>query len=133
MTSFQTVLIPAKDLAAARELYTKLLGTAPSADSDYYVGYDVDGQQRPAEGRQSDTDAGSAMRNESPTQHIGLVPGDGEVTAYLHVDDLDGTIEQITAAGGEVVEEPKSVGGTRRVAVVTDPSGGRIGLLSDAG
>ena len=41
------------DLAKAKEVFTALLGVPPSADGEYYVGYDVAGQ------------------------HIGLVPGGG--------------------------------------------------------
>ena len=47
----KTVLHPVSDLAAAKAVYTALLGIAPQADSSYYVGYDAEGQ------------------------HIGLVPG----------------------------------------------------------
>lgn len=39
-----TVLYPVKDIAAAEQLYGKLLGVAPSMDKAYYVGFDVDGQ-----------------------------------------------------------------------------------------
>lgn len=109
MASFKTVLIPATDLSASRELYRSLLGVDPSADSDYYVGFDVDGQ------------------------HIGLVPGTSVVRPHLHVDDMDAAVALVTAAGGAVLEEPKEVGSGRRVAVVRDPAGAEIGLLSDAG
>lgn len=108
MGNFRTVLLPTADLAASRELYSKLLGIAPSADSDYYVGFDVDGQ------------------------HIGLVPGSTAVQPNLHVDDLESAMRLITDAGGSVVDEPKEVGGGRRVAVVQDPSGARFGLIHDA-
>ena len=49
----KTVLHPVSDLAAAKAVYTALLGIPPQHDSSYYVGYDVEGQ------------------------HIGLVPGGG--------------------------------------------------------
>ena len=49
----KTVLHPVSDLAAAKAVYAALLGVAPQADSDYYVGFDVEGQ------------------------HIGLVPSGG--------------------------------------------------------
>lgn len=109
MGNFRTVLLPTNDLAASRELYIKLLGTQPNADSDYYVGFDVDGQQ------------------------IGLVPGTTAVVPQLHVDDLEAASQLIVDAGGSVVEEPKEVGGGRRVAVIQDPSGARFGLIHDAG
>lgn len=108
MGNFQTVLLPTNDLAASRALYTELLGVQPVADSDYYVGFDVDGQ------------------------HIGLVPGATAVVPHLHVDDLESAIALITDAGGTVVDQPRAVGGGRRVAVVHDASGAQFGLTHDA-
>lgn len=107
MASFQTVLLPAADLAASRELYRSLLGVEPTADSAYYVGFDVDGQ------------------------HIGLVPGTPVVRPHLHVKDMHAAVEQVTSAGGVVVDEPRDVGGGRLVAVVRDMAGAEIGLLAD--
>lgn len=107
MGNFRTVLLPTNDLAASRELYTQLLGVQPVADADYYVGFEVDGQ------------------------HIGLVPGSTAVVPNLHVDDMEAAIALITGAGGTVVDEPKPVGGTRRVAVVRDASGAQFGLICD--
>ena len=40
----KTVLHPVADLAASKTMYTALLGVEPAADSPYYVGYDVEGQ-----------------------------------------------------------------------------------------
>lgn len=107
MASFQTILLPTNDLAASRELYTKLLGVEPVADAPYYVGFDVDGQ------------------------HIGLNPQGDRVLPNLHVDDLEQAIQLITDTGGTVLDEPREVGGTRRVAVVQDASSAVIGLIHD--
>lgn len=108
MGNFQTVLLPTSDLAASRALYIELLSVQPNADSDYYVGFDVDGQQ------------------------IGLVPGSTDVQPHLHVDDLEASLKVITDAGGTVVDGPRAVGGTRRVAVVRDAYGAQFGLTHDA-
>lgn len=107
MASFATILIPSSDLAASRDYYRGLLGAEPTADSPYYVGFDVDGQ------------------------HIGLVPGAASVRAHLHVDDMGAAIAHVTASGGTVVEEPRDVAQGRLVAVVRDGSGAEIGLLCD--
>lgn len=108
MASFKTVLIPTDDIAASRELYRALLGAAPTADTPYYVGFDVDGQ------------------------HIGLVPGTTSVRPHLHVPDMDAAIAQITSAGGSVIDEPSDVGGGRLVAAVRDMVGAEIGLIHDS-
>jgi predicted enzyme related to lactoylglutathione lyase len=109
----KTVLHPVTDLAAAKAVYTALLGTEPQADAPYYVGYDAEGQ------------------------HIGLVPNGaqqgmtGPVT-YWHVDDIAAKLAEVTAAGGKVKDEPKDVGNGRLVATFTDPDGNVLGLLQDA-
>ncbi|WP_112242454.1 VOC family protein [Kribbella monticola] len=105
----KTVLHPVTDLGKAKALYGALLGAEPSADSEYYVGFDVEGQ------------------------HIGLVPGSDEAgpVSYWHVADIDAKLAEVTAAGGTVKQEPRNVGGTRRVATFTDPDGNVLGLLQD--
>ena len=105
----KTVLHPVSDLAAAKAMYTALLGVEPAADAPYYVGYDVEGQ------------------------HIGLVPG-GDMTApvaYWHVPDIEAKLAEVTAAGATLKESPRDVGGGRLVATVTDPDGNVLGLLQD--
>ncbi len=108
----KTVLHPVSDLAAAKPVYTALLGVEPSADADYYVGYDVEGQ------------------------HIGLVPGGAQgmtsPVAYWHVPDIEAKLAEVTAAGATVKDPVRNVGGGRRVASFTDPDGNVLGLLQDS-
>jgi predicted enzyme related to lactoylglutathione lyase len=109
----KTVLHPVSDLAAAKAVYTALLGIAPQADSEYYVGYTAEGQQ------------------------IGLVPGGGpqgmtSPVAYWHVADIEAKLGEVTAAGATVKEAPHEVGGGRRVASFTDLDGNVLGLIQDA-
>ena len=106
------MLHPVSDLAAAKEVYTALLGVAPQADSAYYVGYDVEGQ------------------------HIGLVPNGGpqamtSPVCFWHVSDIEAKLADMTAAGAIVKEAAHDVGGGRLVATVTDPDGNVLGLLQD--
>ena len=108
----KTVLHPVSDLAAAKAVYTALLGIAPQADSSYYVGYDAEGQQ------------------------IGLVPGGGQQgmtspVAYWHVSDIEAKLAEVTAAGASVKEQAHEVGGGRLVATVTDADGNVLGLIQD--
>ena len=108
----KTVLHPVSDLAAAKAVYTALVGLAPQHDSSYYVGYEAGGQ------------------------HIGLVPGGGpqgmtSPVAYWHVSDLEAKLAEVTAAGATVNEPPREVGGGRLVATVTDRDGNVLGLLQD--
>jgi len=108
----KTVLHPVSDLAAAKAVYTALLGTPPQADSSYYVGYEVAGQQ------------------------IGLVPGGGQEkmtspVAYWHVADIKAKLAEVTEAGATVRDDVRDVGGGRLVATFTDPDGNVLGLLQD--
>ena len=108
----KTVLHPVSDLAAAKAVYSALLGIAPQADSQYYVGYEAEGQQ------------------------IGLVPAGGpqgmtSPVAYWHVADIEAKLAEVTAAGATVKESPRDVGGGRLVATFTDPDGNVLGLIQD--
>lgn len=106
----RTVLHPVSDLAAAKAVYTALLGVPPQTDDSYYVGFEAAGQ------------------------HIGLVPGGGpqdmtSPVAYWHVADIEAKLAEVTAAGATIKEQPRDVGGGRLVATVTDPDGNVLGLL----
>ena len=108
----KTVLHPVSDLAAAKAVYTALLGIEPQADSAYYVGYDTAGQ------------------------HNGLVPSGGpqgktSPVAYWHVADIEAKLAEVTAAGATVKDSPREVGGGRVVASFTDPDGNVLGLIQD--
>jgi predicted enzyme related to lactoylglutathione lyase len=108
----KTVLHPVSDLAAAKPVYTALLGVAPQSDAAYYVGYETAGQQ------------------------IGLVPGGGPQSmsspvAYWHVSDIEAKLAEVIAAGATVKEPAHDVGGGRLVATFTDPDGNVLGLLQD--
>ena len=108
----KTVLHPVSDLRAAKPVYEALLGVPPQADSDYYVGFEAEGQQ------------------------IGLVPGGASQgmtspVAYWHVTDIEAKLAEVTAAGATVKEPAHDVGGGRLVATFTDPDGNVLGLLED--
>ena len=108
----KTVLHPVSDLERAKATYSALLGIPPQHDSDYYVGFDVEGQ------------------------HIGLVPGGGpegmtSPVAYWHVPDIEAKLAEVSAAGATVKESPRDVGSGRLVATFTDPDGNVLGLIQD--
>jgi predicted enzyme related to lactoylglutathione lyase len=108
----KTVLHPVSDLAAAKAVYTALLGMPPSSDAPYYVGYEAEGQQ------------------------IGLVPNAGaqgmtSPIAYWHVSDIEAKLAEVTAAGAKVKDSPRDVANGRLVATFTDPDGNVLGLIQD--
>jgi predicted enzyme related to lactoylglutathione lyase len=108
----KTVLHPVSDLAAAKAVYTALLGIRPQTDEPYYVGYEAAGQQ------------------------IGLVPKGGpqdmnSPVAFWHVSDIEAKLAEVTAVGATVKEAVHDVGGGRLVATFTDPDGNLLGLVQD--
>jgi predicted enzyme related to lactoylglutathione lyase len=101
-----TVIYPVTDLPRAKALFAALLGTEPVMDEPYYVQFGVDGQA------------------------VGLDPHghrDGPV-GYWHVDDVRAAVERLRAAGAEVVQDVRDVGGGTLVAVLADGDGNPIGL-----
>ncbi|WP_019359618.1 VOC family protein [Streptomyces sp. AA1529] len=108
----KTVLHPVSDLAAAKAVYTALLGVPPQNDSPHYVGFDAGGQ------------------------HLGLIPDGGPQgltapLAYWHVTDIEAGLAEVTAAGAVVKEPVHDVGAGRLVATLVDPDGNLLGLLQD--
>jgi len=47
---------------------------------------------------------------------------------WLHVADIDETLNRVMAHGGEVLEPPSPDGPTRTLATIIDPEGNPIGL-----
>lgn len=109
----KTIIYPVEDLAAAKAMYSTLLGVQPYMDQPYYVGFQVGGQD------------------------VGLDPqghrtGTGGPVGYWHVDDISARLEALVAAGAEITQEIKDVGGGKLIASVTDANGNVIGLLQPA-
>ena len=112
MHGLRTLIFDVGDLDAAKRFYTDVLGTAPTFDQPFYVGFDVGGYElglRPAEGE--------------------LRPGVGGSTAYLAVDDVDAALARLVEGGSTVREPAKDVGEGIIVAAVVDPFGNVVGLI----
>jgi predicted enzyme related to lactoylglutathione lyase len=108
----QTIIYPVKDLAAAKAVFSALLGGPPEHDQPYYVGFVAGGQ------------------------HVGLDPnghsrGMSGPVGYWHVDDIAAAVDAVVGAGGTVREDAHDVGGGRLIATVADADGNPIGLLQD--
>jgi predicted enzyme related to lactoylglutathione lyase len=105
----KTIIFPVRDVAAAKGLFTKLVGAEPYADTPYYVGYRIGDQE------------------------VGLDPGGHKrgmtgPIGYWEVDDIKGTIQTLLDHGAQTVQEPRDVGGGKLIATVKDPDGNVIGL-----
>lgn len=102
MASGTTILIPATDPAASRDLYRDLLGTDATTDEPYYVGFDV----------KRDSTSGWFRVSAAFRPH-------------LHVDHMHKAVQRVLTAGGSVVDDPEAVGGGQgaRRDPSTDPPG----------
>jgi predicted enzyme related to lactoylglutathione lyase len=107
--TFRSLAVPVSDLAAAKSVYTALLGK-PHTDQPYYVGYDAEGFE------------------------VALAPssdgGSGPVV-YADVEDLDAVRERLLAAGATEPSAPRQVAPGVRVCVLEDPDGNPIGLRGE--
>ncbi len=106
--TIRSLVIPVSDLAAAKALYSSVLGE-PHTDTAYYVGFDAGGFE------------------------VALAPGDLELgtVAYVDVDDLDAAREALLSAGATSRVEPRQVAPGTRVAVMADADGNVIGLRGE--
>jgi predicted enzyme related to lactoylglutathione lyase len=109
----KTFIYPVKDVARAKSFYSKLLGIEPHCNEPYYVGFKVGEQE------------------------IGLVPnghsaGLTNSIGYVHVADIQKTLQSLLDSGAMIEQEIKNVGGGRLVASVKDADGNVIGLVQSA-
>lgn len=112
-----------RDVAAARDYYAAICGWTF--------------EDMPMEGGD---DYHCAMKAGRPTAGImdmtGL-PGMEEETpphwfTYIAVDDVDAAAQATKAAGGAIVRPPFDVPGVGRIAIVADPAGAAVGLMTPA-
>ncbi len=99
------IVYPVNDIEKATIFYSTFLGVQPYAQTPYYVGYRVGDQE------------------------VGLDPNSkvGPV-AYTDVDDIQASVEEMTNAGAEIVQEVTDVARGLLVAQVKDPNGNVVGL-----
>jgi len=84
--------LPRHGPAKAKTTFSLLLGVEPYADQPYYVGFKVNGQ-----------DIGL-----DPNGHRSGMTGP---VAYLHVEDIQSSMQVLVDAGGEVQGKVRDVGG----------------------
>ncbi|MBY6154156.1 VOC family protein [Vannielia litorea] len=105
------------DAAAARAFYEQTCGwrfeTVRMSEGDYHVAH-VHG-------------AAVAGIMDLPGSMAGVPP---HWFTYLAVDDVDASVAAIGDLGGEVVRPPFDVPEAGRIAIVKDPSGATVGLMT---
>ncbi|MDA0262087.1 MAG: VOC family protein [Proteobacteria bacterium] len=111
----------AKDLDASQSFYQEVIGweyeAIPMSEGSYAVA--------------------KAPGGEGPSAGMFLMPAEwGDMpphwVAYICVDDVDATAAKVEASGGTLLEKPFTVEGVGRIAILADPGGARIGLMTPA-
>jgi len=103
--SVNILVYPVQDLGEAKIFYTAFLGVEPYADSPYYVGYRV----------------GDFELGLDPNSKIGPI-------AYTDVDDIKASLNEMTNAGAEIVQDITDVARGLLIAQVKDTAGNVVGL-----
>ncbi|MDP1535328.1 MAG: VOC family protein [Rubrivivax sp.] len=115
--------------------WSELATPQPGAASEFYgslFGWTVEtmdmgdaGEYRVA--KLGDTSVGGIMS--LPKEDAAGAPAWG---CYVTVDNVDRTLEQCTALGGQVVMPPMDVPGVGRMAQIRDPQGATISVITYA-
>jgi len=107
-----TIIYHVNDLPNAKAWYTQLTGIKPYFDEAYYVGFSINGCE------------------------LGLDPDETKIQygnnaiAYWKVDNIHQAVEKAESIGAALVSPVEQVGGTIEVAVIKDPFGNSIGLIT---
>jgi predicted enzyme related to lactoylglutathione lyase len=103
--NIKLIVYPVKDIEKAKRFYSQFLGVNPYIESPYYAGYKIDGQE------------------------VGLDPNSklGPI-GYTDVVDIKISLKEMTAAGAEIVQDVKNVGGGLLIAQLRDADGNVVGL-----
>jgi predicted enzyme related to lactoylglutathione lyase len=108
----RTVIYHVNDIEKAKEWYGRITGIKPYFDEPFYVGFDINGFEL---GLDPDT--------------TDVVPGNNSI-AYWSVDDIHKALENLKDNGAAVVSDIQNVGDNISVAIVKDPFGNCVGLIS---
>jgi len=114
LQKLRTVIYHTTDLAAAKRWYTSLTGKEPYFDEPFYVGFDINGFELGLDPDMSNIQAGNHS------------------TSYWSVDDLQAAVDKAVSLGAMIIDPVHNVGGTIEVAVLEDPFGNHIGLITGA-
>ena len=125
-----TVVYPTPDLAAAKSWYTQLLGIEPYFDRTAYVEFRT-GDYAHELGLLDTTFAGELTTGDAPNGPVAPVaataaPG---VIVYWHVDDVQATLDRMTALGATLHHPPRDFGEGFVGAAVLDPFGNVVGIM----
>jgi predicted enzyme related to lactoylglutathione lyase len=109
VSNIKILVYPVKDVEKAKAFFGKFLDAEPYVASPYYVGYRV-----------GDMEVGL-----DPNSKIGPI-------AYTNVEDIKSSLQAMTQAGAEIVQDVKEVGGGLLIAQVKDADGNVVGFRQES-
>jgi predicted enzyme related to lactoylglutathione lyase len=115
--AFSWAELMTSDPAAALAFYGRLFGWSAkdmAMPNGTYTTFQV-----------SDTSVGGMMK--IPAAAAGMPPAWG---VYVTVRNVDETVEQVESLGGKVVMPPRDVPGVGRMAVIQDPQGASLSVIT---
>ncbi len=116
LQGLRTVGFVVRDLAAAKDWYTSVVGHGPYFDEPFYVGFDVGGYEL---GLMPEGSEGEVR------------PGVGGAVTDWAVDDVPAALERLIALGATALMPAQEVGGGIVVGAVTDPFGNALGVITN--
>ncbi len=114
LQKLRTVIYHVNDLAKAKEWYTALTGIQPYFDEPFYVGFDINGFELGLDPDMTNVKEGN------------------QSTAYWAVEDIQAAVDKAVGLKAKLVSPITNVGGTIEVAIVEDPFGNSVGLITGA-
>jgi predicted enzyme related to lactoylglutathione lyase len=114
LLGLRTASYSAKDLAAAKAWYGKVLGIAPYFDEPFYVGFNVGGYEL---GIVPSEDAGAKRASAG--------------VAYWGVKDARGAYKRLLELGATPLEEIQDVGEGILIGQLHDPFGNVLGVIEN--
>ena len=117
------------DPAGAREFYSSLLGWTPSImNMENPVSPAEPGDEGYTVWMVGETPAGGMMKMEGP-QFDNVPP---HWMSYISVDDVDAIAAKTSELGGNVLMQPTEIKNVGRFAIITDPTGAALGVITPA-
>ena len=104
----RSLIYPAKDLAASKAWWIKVLGKEPYFDDGGYVGFDLAGYE--------------LGLNSFSTELKGPI-------TYIGVPNVEVAVTELVAEGARVLMEPMDVGGGIILADIENPNGDVFGVI----
>jgi predicted enzyme related to lactoylglutathione lyase len=114
LNKLRTVIYKVDDLAKAKQWYSALTGVLPYFDEPFYVGFDINGCELGLDPDMTGIETGN------------------HTTSYWSVENIQAAVQKAADLEARIVSPVTNVGGTIETAIVEDPFGNWIGLISGA-